>query len=173
MGQKTFKFCLEVVNLNKPNSTNNTVILACSEATDLYTNLVTMLERFVGPLKDLMQSQYKGKSFKLSGAGDIDLINKAEGMAGGNPKHPCYKCEISRPEMQLPRSDREPSRKRTLKNLAENYKNFEKAGLKKSIQSQFFNVIHPPILPIEPDDWATPVLHCTIGEVTKLKDIAK
>ena len=166
-GQGSFKFCLQVVNAPKPNSTTNTVIISAAEAPDHHQNVVKMLERFADQLDDLRSATYMGKSLPLMGAADIEMIKKNSGMASGNPTHPCYKCKVSRADMQKPRSKRGRSKKRTLANLAEDYQGYAKAGFKKSEQSKYYNVINKPILPIEPEDWITPYLHDTLGEILK------
>ncbi len=172
-GQGSFKFCLQVVNVPKPNADTNTVILSAAEAPDHHQNLVKMLGRFSDELDDLGTASYKEKSIHIMGASDIDLINKDVGLPGGNPTHPCYRCKIGRSGMQKCRCERGLSEKRTLANLREDFRRYAEAGLKKAEQSKYFNVVNEPILPIEPSDWVTPYLHDTLGEILKYWGMVK
>ncbi len=167
-GQETFKFCMQLVNLAKPNSTDNTVILTASEAPDTQYNLEKMLHRFSTPLQEMDNNlKYKDKKMRIIATSDIAFVNKNFGLPGGNPTHPCYKCEICQADMQIPHTKRKSAKKRTLKNLEENYQGYARSGFDKKRQAQFKNVINRAILLLEPDHWLVPYLHCMLGEILK------
>ncbi len=129
--------------------------------------LEKMLSHFSIPLNELNGSKYKDKKLRIVGASDIAFCNKGLGMAGGNSTCGCFKCEATQSEMQIPRKKRKPSKKRTLKNLQENYEGYARTGFDKKRQAEFKNVITRALLLIEPDDWIVPYLHCMLGEILK------
>ena len=58
-GGKSFKACYQVINRNRPNNKDNTVIFSMFEAKDLRTNLRTGLGRFGPQVNQLQSSTWK------------------------------------------------------------------------------------------------------------------
>ena len=172
-GQGSMKVTLQICNVHKPNSPDNTLLLAVYEAGDSYNNLATALDGIAQQIIDLdgEKWEYDGgyKTIELVGSGDCEFMFSCLGLGGASGLYPCYDCEIDRHTMQYPKSERGPARKRTLESLSTCYSKFvtdAKCNAKK--QSKFLNVINPPLLSLPPSRFTVPMLHVVLGSVKKM-----
>ncbi len=164
-GGGTMKCGFQIVNVQKPNNPSNYILYCTFSATDNYYNLNAALSPFAPEIEVLKEVTWEGKRVKPLGTGDCDYNYKQFGMGGAGGLHCCFGCEIPRDEMQLKPDDRKVKSypKRTLSSLKEEYKKFEEDGCDRKKQSLYKNVIHPTILPIEPEDYCPPQLHLDLG----------
>ena len=183
-GQGSTKITLQVCNTPKPNSPNNTLIIAVFEAADTYTNLGIALDGIEQQLEALDGMKYMCKScregqesdcgqgcikdLELCGSGDLDFMAKVLGIAGASSTHPCTYCKINKNDMKYPKSERGTFEMRTQKNLRDDYLDFAKSGCNINEQSKYSNVINPPLLHIEPNRFSIPLLHLVMGNTKKM-----
>ena len=178
-GQGSMKLTLQVCNVPKPNSPDNTLIITQFEANDTYANLAVTMDGIQHQLEDIDGCQWIhsvhpdiSKKIELVGTGDLDFISKVQGMAGASCTYPCTNCKIHKDEMQIPKQERAPSEKRTQKNLEEDYLSFTVQGnCDSKQQSKFFNVLNPTLLHIEPDHYCIPWLHILLGVIKKMHEM--
>ena len=61
---------------------------------------------------------------------------------------------------------------RTIENLNSDYLLYASIGqMRVKNQAQYNNVVNPPLLHIEPDNYCLPYLHCLLGIVKKHHDL--
>ena len=58
-GGSTFKMSFQIVNVSGPNSLKNTVVFACFEADDSFTNLERTLPRVIHQIADLAKQSWR------------------------------------------------------------------------------------------------------------------
>ncbi len=169
-GGGSTKMGVQLVNIAKPNSPENTAIVCQYEASDSHANLKSALSGMAEQIEELKRTKWNGKELKVFGGGDYDWISKFNRIAGASGTCPCYLCLIPKSEMQFPPRNRKHAHypARTLKHLQEQYFKFMKSGGKRAEQSKFFNVIYGDIFQIEPNMWVIPILHITLGTVKKI-----
>lgn len=146
-------------------------MINCFEATDTYDNLLTGLSGYSDQMKELVKAKWQGKSMKLIGFGDCDFLATIFGIAGASGTYPCYVCLVHKNTMQVSLADRADSTPRTLAVIRNDYQRFVNHGENKKDQSRFHNVIHEPLLPIEPSDVCIPYLHILLGLTLKHHDL--
>ena len=168
-GGLTTKCGVQIVNVEKPNSTSNHVLVCQFKARDSMHNLEVALNRFVPEIPEINGAKWNDKTLQLFGAGDLDFYYKMLGIAGASGTHPCYMCIIPNSQMQLKKSDRDKDyEKRTLKQIRSHYKRYENDGCPRKRQSEYQNVVNKPILDIEPEDYCPPELHITLGGTKRI-----
>ena len=62
-GGGTFKFCFQLLNVDSPNSPENTCIIALFEAPDSYTNLNICFERYKDQIEALQSHTWRYNSY--------------------------------------------------------------------------------------------------------------
>ncbi|XP_071795962.1 uncharacterized protein [Asterias amurensis] len=88
-GGNSFKMCFQIVNVNKPNSLENTVVFACYEGTDSLVNLQRTMPAMMEQIALLSTKKWRERSFRLLCFGDYELLNKLYGINGCNGKFNC------------------------------------------------------------------------------------
>ncbi len=163
----------QVVNVEQANSPNNNVLVSVFEAPDNQYNMNLALERYSQEIKEIRQTKWEGKEFVIFGSGDCDYIYKMLGLGGASGTYPCYMCVIPAKQMQKKPGDRDKASypKRTLAGIQNQYEKFKAGGSNLKKQSEYENVIHAPILPIEPTDYCPPYLHIDLGGADRLQDL--
>ena len=58
-GGGTTKHCFQLVNIRNPNSPSYTCVISIFEASDSYTNLKIVADRFRDQINDLQEQQWK------------------------------------------------------------------------------------------------------------------
>ena len=111
-GKNSFKLTMQVVNVHKPNSKENTIVFAMANVKDRYDNLNVIMSLVKPKLDDLTKMQWDGKSIKLFVFGDYDFYSKVFGISGARGTFPCLWCHIPNRELQIPYF--KASEKRTL-----------------------------------------------------------
>ena len=97
--------CLQVCNVEKPNSILNTSVFRIFKAQDIYTNLRIALHSLSKEVFELREARWDSKCFCLLGFGNCEFISKCLGLAGATATYPCFLCNIHRNVMQAPRKD--------------------------------------------------------------------
>ncbi len=167
----TTKCGFQIVNVEKPNSPANHVLICQFPAADSMHNLEVALERFGPEIPEIKAAVWNGKSLKLFIAGDLDWYYKNEGLGGGSGMCPCPWCVIPKSEMQFKPSERAKGyyARRTLKRIREQFEKYKEAGCPRKKQSQYENVVNKPILDIEPEDYCPSELHITMGSTKRVE----
>ena len=93
-GKESFKLTLQVVNVEKPNSKTNTVVLAMAYVKDSYDNLSIIMSDIRYKLEDLSKLEWDGKTIKVFAFGDYDFYCKIFGLLGAQGTHQCLWCNI-------------------------------------------------------------------------------
>ena len=170
-GGGSFKMCFQIVNVEKPNSAQNTVVFCCFLAPDSYVNLSLALSRFDEQVKALNGLQWRDKTICVFQFGDYDAICKLAGLSGAAGTHPCYYCLITREQMQRPRRLRDKARARDLDNIEKDHADFIQNGGNLKKQAQYHNAVHAPIFKIPVNSTCPPYLHVLLGIIKKHHDL--
>ncbi|XP_038063035.1 uncharacterized protein LOC119733726 [Patiria miniata] len=131
-GGSSFKMEYQIVNVQNPNSLQNTVVFACYEGNDSTQNLKRTLPKIASQINKLTEQQWRGHTIRLFCFGDYELLTKLYGIHGANARHCCLYCLASKDAMQKPIGGRGPSPKRTLQSLCHNYSLFVEDGCRKT-----------------------------------------
>ncbi len=165
-GGGSFKACAQIVNVQYPNSPNNTTIFATMEAPDYYDNMDFLLDRYKDEIPLIDGMEWNGYTIELLGGGDILYVNTILEISTCSSTYPCYACEIDKDEMQKPRHGHK-AYKRTLRYNGKYYRNFVENGSNLKNQAKYKNVINPAIFNIEPSSYIPPYLHLLLGIIKK------
>ena len=69
-GGKSFKMFLQIANVLKPNSKQNTIVIGCFADKDFHANLSIIKKIFKQPIEELRTMNWQGKSIRLILFGD-------------------------------------------------------------------------------------------------------
>jgi len=84
---------IQVINLEKPNSKQNTIVIAIASIRDSYENIDRFLEGGLGhDLEALKRLKWRGKALKLFVNGDYEFLCKLYGLSGPQGTYPCLWC---------------------------------------------------------------------------------
>ena len=163
-GGNSFKLCLQLLNIQHPNSVRNTVPVCVFLAKDSPSNLETGLGLYREQLQELMTStQWKGKSFRIVLSGDYEFLTTNYGLSGSSGVRPCLFCVCEKKAMQIGPTERDSVEPRSLASLQSDHDSFQKAGGNLSRAKYHNNVIRPAILPFPLEDVCIPTLHLDLG----------
>ena len=116
-GGGSFKFVMEVANAEHPNSVHNTVPVCVFDCQDTASNLHMALGLYAEQVKELVETQWRGKTIVPFVFGDYEFQTKMYGLSGASGQHPCLHCHCSKKCMQVDPVQR-PSAERTERSLA-------------------------------------------------------
>lgn len=167
-GGGSFKLCIQILNLQHPNSKHNTFVIALLEEKDTSENLV----RLLGPNSHLQQDirqleslVWNGKKIRLFLSGDYDFLCKTHGLSGAQGVRPCLWCTITKDKIKKGEG---PAQERTLVALKSDFLHFEKDGKGKRANAKHFNnVCSQPLWAIELSHVCPPYLHILLGITQK------
>eukprot|EP00117_Sycon_ciliatum_P000960 scpid48110/ scgid3364/ len=164
-GGHSFKFVMQVANLEHPNSIHNTIPVCVFEAVDTPANIETALGRYREQIVQLQQTQWNGRRLRAFFFGDYDFQTKCYGLSGSSGVRPCIHCLCPKKSMDTeptsrPDADAEP---RTLSTLASDHEKFVAAGSVHSQVKKFNNALRPVTLPVALEDVVIPTLHLDLG----------
>jgi hypothetical protein len=143
------------------------VVYAIFPAPDNRFNL-ECVKRFSHIIGDLEGMNYNGRTVCNLGFGDIKYMDEMMGLASGNCSFPCPYCLISKDTMQS-KEDREIHTPRTLKQISDDLHHFiHDLNSDTKLQRLSHNVIKPALIPIDPQNYTIPWLHCLQGIVKTL-----
>lgn len=171
-GGGSFKMCFQIMNCEKANSPDNTVIFACFKAPDSYSNLKLVLDYYVDAIDSLDSWLWQEHNIKVFISGDIAFLCSLLGLSTATSTYPCYSCLIDKKMTQTSVKRRGKVEPRTLHHIKEMHRKFmnEVQGDRKK-QSKYYNVVEEPILDIDIDQIAIPYLHILHGIVKKHHDM--
>ncbi len=167
----TMKDCFQILNIESPNSVDNTQVYSMYYAPDSHSNMCIALQKFADDLKALHNYRWNQKTIYLILAGDCDYVYKLYALGGARGTYPCFVCLITQSIMQKSRKKRKKAAKRSLQNIKEQYAKFKANGCNIKKQAQFQNVIGMPLLDIEICDICIPYLHILLGIIKKHHDL--
>eukprot|EP00117_Sycon_ciliatum_P027581 scpid72119/ scgid22373/ len=165
-GGGTFKFVMQVANVQHPNSLFNTIPICIFDAQDTPANLEIALAPYRKEINELQTTaRWHGRSFRVFFFGDYDYQTKAYGLSGSSGARPCLHCLCQKKVMDHAPSDRsaEDSVSRTLQSLADDFGSFTENGSKIKDAKKFNNVVRPVILHIPVENVVIPALHLDLG----------
>ena len=163
-GKKSFKFALELLNCENPNSPKNTYPLLVANVKDTSMNLVVTMEKISPQITDLQSLVWNGKKVRLFLFGDYEFLAKVYGHQGATSRYACLWCLSTRADMDR----REKGPKRTLDSIKKDFKRFVKQGKGKLLKSKHYNnIVRKPLLTIPLDHVCPPYLHMLLGIVKK------
>ena len=73
-GGNSFKLCLQVCNLDKPNSKENTIVYACMSAKDIYENMSKICSILESQINQLKEEYWENKRIRLFVYGDYAFL---------------------------------------------------------------------------------------------------
>ena len=171
-GGGSFKVCLQILNLDAPNSKEHTVVIGCFEAKDLYPNLVKISGLFREGVQALGGMTWKGKILRCFVFGDYAFLANLYGISGPAGIHCCLWCHITKDGMQLPLAQRRKSSEQTIESIRSDNASFRIEGdSNKSKASKFNNCINKPLWNIAIDHVCPPYLHILLGVIKKHHDL--
>lgn len=169
-GGGSFKLCLQVANLEHPNSKHNTFLVGIFEEKDSVENLHRVLGNNViqNEISTLQSMVWRDKKVRLFLCGDYDFLCKLFGLSGARGFHPCLWCLATREKIQKGPKNCVESQPRTLSGLKRDFLSFqEHAGAKKSKVKAFNNVCSMPTWDISLSHVCPPYLHILLGVTQK------
>ena len=116
-GRDYFKLCLQILNVDKPNSQNNTCALLCVEGRDSRDNLETLLNPMSLQISQLCNENWQGKRIVVFLCGDYDFLSKLYGISGARGTYCCLWCDIPTKDIQLRAAECEISHDRSISDL--------------------------------------------------------
>ena len=171
-GGKSFKLCLQICNVRKPNAKQNTFVIACMPAKDVHENLATLATIYKEQIKTLQNERWKKKKIKLFMFGDYAFLSSMFGLSGARGKFFCLWCLIRTDKMQVPLECRGHSTARRLPSMKRDHENFISKGKQDlKLASSYHNVIHEPLWEISIQSVCPPYLHILLGIVKKHHDL--
>lgn len=163
-GGGSFKFVLEIANVERPNSVNNTIPLCVFDCQDTASNLHLALSMYADQVKALQETEWRGKRIVVFAFGDYEYQTKMYGLSGASGLRPCLHCHIVKKDMEIaPQSRAASSSNRSLASLLHDHNKYSQDGSILSRAKLFNNVIRPCILPIPITHVAIPSLHLDLG----------
>ena len=164
-GKGSMKFCIQVLNVSKPNSKKNTFVVGFAEVKDSYENLKVCMDIFKKDLDELQNTVWKNRTIKLYLFRDYEFLTKMYGLSGAAGKHPCLWCLTSKTNMKASASCDEA---RSLKMIETSHRRFQNYGRgKKEIVGRYYNCLNKPLVSTELDHVAPPYLHLLLGIVLR------
>ncbi|KAL5489128.1 hypothetical protein EMCRGX_G018184 [Ephydatia muelleri] len=97
-GGGTFKFCLKLLNVEAPNSSEKTSVISMFEGPDSVTNMHICLDQYVEQLAEINQMTWREKKIRLFLCGDYEFLCHCHGLSG---RHCCLHCLTTSNELQL------------------------------------------------------------------------
>ena len=168
-GGGSFKLCLQLVNVDHPNSKHNTFIISLFNEKDSTVNLQRVFsEVFRDDILDLQSMVWHDKRVRLFLCGDYDFLCKIYGLSGAQGVHPCLWCLTTKDKIQKPPQQCIPSDERTLNLLKADFQSFQAQGRGNKSQAKFVNnVCSEPVSEISLSHVCPPYLHILLGVTQK------
>ena len=169
-----FKLCLQVANVQHPNSLANTIPICIFNGKDTPANLTTAIGLYTEQVEEIVSSgRWHDKKLVLFLFGDYAFQTANYGLSGASGVHACLHCHCTKKAMDVPSSQRTDldQSPRTLDTMHSNWTAFTSAGSNISNAKQFNNVIRQPILPIPVANAVVPALHLDLGIYSLLFDV--
>ena len=165
----SFKLCLQLVNVDHPNSKHNTFIISLFNEKDSTVNLQRVFsEVFRDDILDLQSMVWHDKRVRLFLCDDYDFLCKIYGLSGAQGVHPCLWCLTTKDKIQKPPQQCIPSDERTLNLLKADFQSFQAQGRGNKSQAKFFNnVCSEPVSEISLSHVCPPYLHILLGVTQK------
>lgn len=171
-GGSSFKLTLQVLNLDAPNSKENTIVVGCCIAKDYYSNLKEITSVFKPEIERLNQSSWRNHRYRIFMFGDYAFLCSMYGLSGARGTHFCLWCHITTTDMQMPIHIRGFSDIRKLRTLRSDHKKFQVEGKGKKIHASLYNnSINEPLWDIKINHVCPPYLHILLGIVKKHHDL--
>ena len=171
-GGNSFKLCLQVCNVEKPNAKENTVSICCMPAKDLYPNLESLASLYSEQISKLQEAHWNNKKIRVFLFGDYAFLASLYGISGARGKHFCLWCHLKYEDIQVPLDTRGKAKKRKLRTMIRDNKRFVTEGKANLVQAgNFNNVIHKPLWNIPLSHVCPPYLHILLGIVKRHHDM--
>ncbi|GFS16604.1 amine oxidase [Elysia marginata] len=164
-GKGSFKISFHICNISKPNSKDNTHLIAMAKVPDTTNNIEVIINHLKEQIYELASMQWREKTIKLFIFGDYWFLCKLYGLSGPAGSYPCLWCHVHRHQMQ--NDDSAMSQLRSVESLVTDFENFKQSGSDKQKAKHHHNVIHSPLLNISLDNVSPPYLHILLGLVLK------
>ncbi|GFR70919.1 amine oxidase [Elysia marginata] len=164
-GKGSFKMSLHICNVKKPNSKDNTHLIALAKVPHTTHNIKVIIDHLQAQIHELTLMKWKEKTMKLFVFGDYLFLSKLCGLSGPSGSYPCLWCHVSKHQMQD--ETNATSEPRTLESLRSDSVNFERAGSDKRKAKHFHNAVYSPLLNIALNYVSPPYLHVLLGLVLK------
>eukprot|EP00057_Strongylocentrotus_purpuratus_P012630 XP_011667104.1 PREDICTED: uncharacterized protein LOC105439622 [Strongylocentrotus purpuratus] len=130
---------IQIANVSKPNSVQNTIIVVMFNAVDNIFNLQLALQGFSAEIEHLTTTTWRGRPLRAFHFGDYEYLSKIYGLTGPNGRHCCLYCLVSKQDMMKPATERGERQSRTLATLEEHLHQFQHSGSKSA--KDHFNVV--------------------------------
>ena len=74
-GGKSFKLCLQVCNLERPNAKQNTIVIACMPAKDLHENLAKLTAIYTDKFRNYRKNTGSEKEYVYFSLGTMHFVS--------------------------------------------------------------------------------------------------
>jgi hypothetical protein len=164
-GKQSFKISMQIVNLEKPNSKDNTIVIAMANIKDKYRNLekfINLIKSQVECLQNLIWNEKKVIVFLF---GDLAFLTSIFGLSGSAGSCPCLWCLETQGGIKNPSQN---IQLRSLEMIKSDHQKFLLHGEGNPKKVKFYNnCLHEPLLDIQLEYVAPPYLHFLLGIVLK------
>ncbi|XP_077998240.1 uncharacterized protein LOC144451311 [Glandiceps talaboti] len=162
-GGEFMKTCLEVCNVNHPNSIDNTIIINMFRANDNYKNLEITTKELMAEVSSLDGLLWRDFSIKVYVMGDYEYLTKLYGLSGPCGKYFCLWCHTTKDICSLFPETRPSVDARTLESIIADHDKFKEDGGSLRKAKEYHNCIHSPLIGIPTERVALPGLHISLG----------
>ena len=165
--KESFKLTVQVLNIEKPNVTTNTVVIGLAYVKDSYQNLELIMEKIEPQLHEIANSTgWKNKKTVVFLNGDYEFLTKMYGLSGPQGTFPCLwctqprRCFSSKAVIEYPH--------RTLEGIKQDVVFLmEQHDGDKKHAAKFRNCLRWPLIQIPLTHIAPPYLHIMLGIVVR------
>lgn len=159
-GGSSFKMNFQVMNLENPNSIQNTCVFAAFQASDSPFNLHICMDRYSDQIDELQRTEWKGKMIRVFLSGDYEFLCHMYGLSGPSGKHCCLWCLSTKPEFQLGAST---ISLRTTDSIYDDHEKFLMSGGDIKKVKNFNNAVRRPFFKIQLLQVCLHGLHISLG----------
>ena len=167
-GGHSFKFCCQILNVQSPNSTQNTIPICLFAARDSPANLETALGHYRTQLASLASMKWQGKTLRVVLAGDYEYLTTNFGLSASSGVRPCLFCLCEKKAMQDTLTQQHTPR--SIVSMQADNEAFVAAGGILAHAKHHNNVIRLPVHPIPLPEVIIPIFHLDLGIFPWLHD---
>lgn len=166
-GGGSFKLSLSVVNVEKPNSKDNTYMFCMFEGRDSRYNLEQVMTHYWDQIKELRRSTFRNKPILVVLCGDYDFMCKNYGTSGARGTYPCIWCHVKNDQLREDMYSTQTT-VRTLHSLRQDHQKFtDELEEDREKAAQCHNVVNSVIWKVGIGRTCPPYLHILMGIVKK------
>ena len=159
-GGESFKFTMQILNIDKPNTISNTLLILCPDCPDNYSNLTRTIIKLQSDIEEVKKLTWNGHRTRMFPCGDYKYLAELFGLSGASGVYFCLWCLCTQSNMQHGWDDQDYCPKRSLSKIKNDYKLFqERANGNKVYAHKYNNCIHMPLVNVHIRNVSVPRMH--------------